>query len=133
MKSYDELIQIDSFPDRIRYLQTKNAVGMYTYGGLRSINQTFYHSSEWRRLRRKIILRDKGNDLAFAGMPINGRIYIHHIIPITVDDITQRTELLTDPNNLVCVSFDTHQKIHYAEDIPEPYKERTKNDTIPWR
>lgn len=133
MKTYSALIQIDSFSDRIRYLQTKNTVGMYTYGGHRSINQTFYHSTEWRKIRNKIILRDRGNDLAFAEHPIVGRIYIHHIEPITVDDIVNRTERLVDPDNLVCVSFDTHQMIHYVEDIPEPYKERTKDDTILWR
>lgn len=133
MKTYSELVKIDSFTDRIRYLQTKNAVGMYTYGGLRSINQTFYHSSDWRKIRNQIILRDRGNDLAFEDRPINGRIYIHHIEPITVDDIVNRTERLVDPNNLVCVSFNTHQMIHFVEDIPEPYRERTKNDTIPWR
>lgn len=133
MRSYSELVTIDSFEDRIRYLQTRNSVGMYTYGGTRSVNQSFYRSQLWRSLRNKIILRDNGCDLAHKDYPIDGRIYIHHINPITVDDIVNRSESLTDPDNLVCVSFRTHQTIHYAEDIPEPVKERHMNDTIPWR
>ena len=133
MRSYSELVTIDSFEDRIRYLQMRNTVGMYTYGGTRSVNQSFYHSQLWRRLRNKIILRDNGCDLAHKDYPIDGRIYIHHINPIMIDDIVNRSEALTDPDNLVCVSFRTHQMIHYAEDIPEPVKERHKNDTSPWR
>ena len=133
MRTYSELVSIPLFEDRIRYLQTRNQVGLYTYGGSRSANQTFYHSSLWRDVRRKAILRDDGCDLAHPEHQISGRIYIHHIEPIDIDDIVNRSERLTDLNNLVCVSFDTHQMIHYAQDIPEAYKERAANDTVPWR
>lgn len=133
MLTYSELIDIPDFGDRVRYLQTMNQVGMYTYGGTRSANQAFYHSQLWRDVRRQIILRDNGNDLACSDHPVGGRIYIHHINPITIDDIVQRSDSLVDPENLVCVSFDTHQLIHYASDIPEPYRERHADDMIPWR
>lgn len=133
MKSYSELIKIDSFEDRVRYLQTKNQVGAYTYGGARILNQDFYRSKLWRSTRSKIILRDDGNDLAHPSYPIAGQIYIHHINPISINDILNNDSSLVDPENLVCVSFNTHQMIHYATDISEPYAERTKNDTIPWR
>lgn len=133
MRTYSELVSIPSFEDRIRYLQTLNSVGMYTYGGSRSLNQSFYHSSVWRDIRRKVILRDDGCDLAHPDYPIAGRIYIHHLNPIDVDDIVNFSEALTDLENLVCVSFDTHQMIHYSKDVPEPYVERKPGDTVPWR
>lgn len=133
MRTYSELITIPTYADRVKYLQTGNGIGEYTAGGKRLINQQFYRSYLWRKLRRQIILRDSGNDLALDGYLIRRRCMIHHIEPISIDAIQNGDPSVYDPENLVCVSFDTHQLIHYGGTIPEPYKERMPNDDIPWR
>lgn len=133
MRSYSELIAIPDFYDRIRYLQTSNDVGEYTFGGTRSINQTLYRSASWKRIRREVILRDNGCDLAHPDFPIGGRMIIHHIEPITLDDIANRAACVFDLNNLVCVSHKTHNTIHYATDVSEDISlTRMPNDTLLW-
>lgn len=135
MKSYTGLIQLHTFEDRFSYLNLTGRVGEDTFGYNRIFNQQFYHSSEWRRVRNGIILRDNGCDLGVPGYEIHGRIYIHHIVPITLEDIQNGEELLFDPNNLICVSKQTHDAIHYgsANTLPKIPIERTPGDTCPWR
>lgn len=135
IKRYSELCRIQIFQDRLLYLRIKGLVGDTTFGGHRYLNQVLYHSNEWKDIRREIIIRDNGCDLSHSDYPINGKIYIHHLNPITIEDILERRSCVFDPENLVCSSFGTHNAIHYGvEDIlsREPVT-RTKNDTCPWR
>lgn len=137
-KSYLELLEIPEFLDRFLYLRLSGSVGELTFGGRRYLNQILYQSTEWKDCKRRIILRDNGNDLSHPDWPIYGKaIYVHHINPITVDDILERRPCVFDPNNLICCSFDTHQAIHYgtkAERIKaKELIERKPNDTCPWR
>lgn len=135
-RTYSELIRIRDFNERILYLQTDGIVGTETFGGNRILNQILYKSPEWRSTRRKIILRDDGCDLAHDDYPIGGRIYIHHIDPITEEDIYTRRYKIFDPENLVSVSFDTHQIIHWGGHSDSYYRdfvERRPNDTCPWK
>ena len=134
IRTYRELIQIPTFIERYRYLRLRGAVGIDTFGWDRYINQTFYHSRDWKRLRDEIIIRDNGCDLAMEGYEIGYRIYIHHMNPIDVKDITEVTDILLNPDYLVCVSFDTHQAIHYGDEnmlITDPII-RKPNDTTLW-
>lgn len=135
MKSYHELLQFHTFEDRYNYLKLHGNVGEDTFGYNRMFNQQFYHSTEWRRTRNKIILRDNGCDLGMSDYEIFGRIYIHHINPVTLEDVEEMSERLFDPDNLICVSFDTHNAIHYAteQNLPKLSIERTAGDTCPWR
>lgn len=134
-KRYSELITIPTYEERFKYLQLKGAVGNDTFGYDRYLNQILYNSPEWKRLRNQIIIRDNGRDLGCEGYEIYGRILIHHMNPITVEDIVSRDSIVFDPENLICVSHNTHNAIHYGNEnllIMSPV-ERTKNDTCPWR
>ena len=134
-KLYSELITIPTYEERFKYLQLKGAVGNDTFGYDRYLNQILYNSPEWKRLRNQIIIRDNGRDLCCEGYEIYGRILIHHMNPITVEDIVSRDPIVFDPENLICVSHNTHNAIHYGDEnllIMAPV-ERTKNDTCPWR
>lgn len=135
MRTYSELIQLPTFEERYRYLKLGGIVGEDTFGHARFLNQIFYQSPEWRSFRRDIIIRDKGCDLAMDGFVINDRIYIHHLNPITLDDIKRRNPIVLDPENAVVVSFGTHQAIHYGDEsmLAIGFTERAPNDTIPWR
>lgn len=135
IKSYSELITIPTFEERFEYLQLKGSVGKDTFGYDRYLNQVLYHSPEWKKLRNQIIIRDCGCDLACEGYEIYGRILIHHLNPITVDDVLDRSRKVFDPNNLVCITHNTHNAIHYGDAsllVTGPIV-RTKNDTCPWR
>lgn len=134
-KRYSELINIPTYEERFKYLQLKGAVGNDTFGYDRYLNQILYNSPEWKRLRNQIIIRDNGRDLGCEGYEIYGRILIHHMNPITVEDVVSRDPIVFDPENLICVSHNTHNAIHYGDEnllIMAPV-ERTKNDTCPWR
>lgn len=134
-KRYSELINIPTYEERFKYLQLKGAVGNDTFGYDRYLNQILYNSPEWKRLRNQIIIRDNGRDLGCEGYEIYGRILIHHMNPITVEDIVSRDPIVFDPENLICVSHNTHNAIHYGDEnllLMAPV-ERTKNDTCPWR
>ena len=135
IKTYSELITIPTFEERFEYLQLRGAVGKDTFGYDRYLNQVLYRSPEWKRLRNQIIIRDCGCDLACDGYDIYGKVLIHHLNPITVDDVLTRSRKVFDPDNLVCVSHNTHNAIHYGDVdllITGPIT-RTKNDTCPWR
>lgn len=134
-RSYSELIQLPSFKERFDYLCLNGTVSEQTFGGHRYLNQTLYHSPLWKSTRRHIIIRDNGCDLGDEDHPIYGMAIIHHINPITMEDIVRQRFCVFDPENLICVSFDTHNALHYGDDhmLKEDYKERKKNDTCPWR
>lgn len=135
IRTYAELITIPTLEERFRYLKLDGKVGIDTFGFDRYLNQIFYKSKEWRKLRNDIILRDDGCDLGVEGYDIQGKIYIHHMNPIVVRDILDRTEFLLNPDFLICASFDTHQAIHYGNEdlLPQPLVERRAFDTCPWR
>ena len=114
--SYSDLITLPTFTERYRYLKQSGIVAEETFGGHRYLNQSYYKSPEWRRVRNEVIIRDKGCDLGVEGYEIADRIYVHHINPITEDDILDRSPALFDPENLICVSFNTHQAIHYGDE-----------------
>lgn len=135
MKTYSELMKLESFEDRLRYCQTDSVVGFETFGGRRMLNQTLYQSPEWKKTRQRIIARDLGQDLCHPDRPIVGPIYVHHLNEITPEDILNRDPKIFDPENLICTSFDTHQRIHYCnvDDAPQVALERSANDTCPWK
>ena len=135
MKSYRELVQLGTFDERFEYLNLSGKVSDPTFGYDRIFNQYFYHSSEWRRTRNGIILRDNGCDLGIPGYEIGNRIYIHHINPITKEDVEEMSDRLFDPDNLICVSFDTHNAIHFGTErtLPKIPIERAPGDMCPWR
>ena len=133
IRTYSELILLQTFEERFKYLQLNGRVGDDTFGFDRYINQNFYRSAEWKRIRDQIIIRDNGCDLAFEGYEIYGRILIHHMNPITISDIKFSTEYLMNPEYLICVTHNTHNAIHYGDEkqiITGPIV-RTKNDTCP--
>lgn len=135
IRTYSELILLPTFEERFKYLQLNGRVGDDTFGFDRYINQNFYRSAEWKRIRDYIIVRDNGCDLAFEGYEIYGRILIHHMNPITISDIKFSTEYLMNPEYLICVTHNTHNAIHYGDEkqiITGPIV-RTKNDTCPWK
>lgn len=138
-KTYSELIKLETFEERFSYLSLSGTVGETTFGGHRYLNQILYQTDEWKATRREVIYRDgdrdEVNDLAIKGHPIYGSIYIHHINPITIDDILERRPCVFDLENLISTSFKTHNAIHYgtAGLIPRGAAKRTKNDTCPWR
>lgn len=134
-KTYSEMIKKELFKDRLIYLSLNGLVGDQTFGGHRYLNQIFYKSLKWKETRREVILRDNGCDLADERYPIKGLVYIHHINPITIEDILEERPCVFDLENLVCASFKTHNAIHYGIDdiyISEPIS-RKPNDTCPWR
>ena len=134
--SYSILIQIPSFIERYRYLRLGGKAGEITFGNERYLNQLLYRSDEWKSVRREIIIRDMGNDLGIEGKPICGIPIVHHMNPITVEDIVRRSPKVMDPENLICVSRRTHNAIHYGDEellLVDEIIERKPNDTIPWR
>lgn len=145
-RSYLELITIPTFEERFDYLQLKGAVGKETFGYDRYLNQVLYNSREWRRFRDQIIVRDNGCDLACEDHEILGardkegklhrpKIIVHHINPITVEDVLERNPIVFDPNNVITTTMNTHNAIHYGDEtllVTSPI-ERSKNDTCPWR
>ena len=135
MRTYDELIQIPTFKERYEYLKLVGEVGKDTFGFDRYLNQNFYKSPIWRRIRNEVILRDNGCDLAYPDRPIPGKIIIHHMNPVDTDDVIYQREILLNPNYLICVSHITHNAIHYGdmELLPSDPIERKPNDTCPWR
>ena len=135
IRTYSELITIPTFEERFEYLQLKGSVGKDTFGYDRYLNQVLYRSPEWKRLRNQIIIRDAGCDLAGDGYDVYGKVLIHHLNPITVEDVLARSRKVFDPDNLVCVSHNTHNAIHYGDVdlLATGPIIRTKNDTCPWR
>ena len=135
IKTYSELITLQTFEDRFNYLQLRGKVGKSTFGYNRYLNQILYNSPEWRRFRNEIIIRDNGCDLACDGYEIYERALIHHINPITVEDIVNHNPMVFDPENVITTVHSTHNAIHYGDEslLPKSPIERKRNDTCPWR
>ena len=135
IRTYTELSRMQSFGDRFRYLMLCGAVSQETFGFDRYLNQKFYSSPEWKRIRRDVIIRDNGCDLGVEGYDIYGTILIHHINPITLEDIKRESEFLLDPEYLITTTHNTHNAIHYGDAslLPETPIKRSRNDTCPWR
>lgn len=136
IKTYSKVISLPTYHERFEYLKLPGTVCHETFGGHRYLNQMLYRSLRWKRFRRDIILRDMGCDLGDEGYPINGVIIIHHLNPLSLEDITNERGCVFDPENAICVSHETHNAIHYSEEEPEnkkEYVERTEYDTCPWR
>lgn len=135
VRTYSELIQLETFEERYRYLKLNGFVGRDTFGFDRYMNQIFYRSEEWRQIRDYVIVRDNGCDLGMKGHDIRGKILIHHMNPITVSDIRDSTDQLLNPEYLICVTHATHNAIHYGNEdllVVAPIA-RFANDTCPWK
>ena len=136
IRRYSELIQLSSFEERFNYLKLHGNVGYETFGFDRYLNQKFYKSAEWKHIRDIVIVRDMGCDMALHDHDIGGKIIIHHMNPMSIEDLETNPSLLLDPEFLVCVSQETHNAIHYGDDSilnKNKFEERVPNDTIPWR
>ena len=133
-RTYTELMRIPTFEERFEYLKLSGRVAKETFGFDRWLNQVFYRSPQWRQLRNQIIIRDNGCDLGIPGREIYDKIYVHHMNPLLKDDIVNKTEYLTNPEYLICVSHMTHEAIHYGDAnllMRDPV-ERKPGDTILW-
>lgn len=135
IRHYSELQQLETFEERFDYLCLNGIVGDSTFGFDRYLNQLLYTSKRWRRTRDDIIIRDNGCDLGIADYEIQGTIYVHHMNPITIQDIKLERDELFDPRFLICVSFNTHQAITFGNKalLPKLPVDRKPNDTCPWR
>lgn len=135
MRTYSELIKLSSFEERFDYLKLNGAVAQETFGGHRWLNQIFYQTPEWKAARRRVLIRDNGCDLGCEDWPIFGKVYVHHMNPITKDDILARSPMLFDPENLICCSDTTHKAITLGDLnlLPKRYEERAPGDTCPWK
>ena len=135
IRTYSELIKLPTFEERFQYLKLDGDVGVETFGFDRYLNQAFYSSDEWKSIRNQVIIRDNGCDLGIEGREIYKRIVIHHMNPITKEDLLYRTEYLLNPEYMICTMKNTHDAIHYGDEnllFKEPV-ERKPNDTCPWR
>ena len=130
-RSYSDLVEIDSFEERYRYLALRGRVGDVTFGQERRLNQEFYHSRQWRRVRRIVLLRDNNCDLAFPGMGIPSGLHIHHMNPVTLEDLVDGNPDVLDPEFLISTTQYTHNAIHYGDEkqLPRPFTERKPGDT----
>lgn len=135
IRTYSELIALPTFEERYDYLRLGGKVGEETFGFDRWINQKFYKDPEWLAVRDQVIIRDEGCDLGIPGREISGRILVHHMNPITMDDIVRRTEFLLNPEYLICTIKSTHDAIHYGDEtlLTTGPAQRSRYDTCPWK
>ena len=133
IKTYEKLISFKTFEERLKYLMVVGiAPSTETFGSLRYLNQALYNSREWKRVRSYIIARDMGYDLGIMGREISGKVLVHHINPLSIADVYNKSNNVFDPNNLITTSYDTHQSIHYGS-TPKPiFIERQPGDTKLW-
>jgi len=135
MRTYSELVRIPTFEERFNYLKLDGRIAEETFGFDRWVNQRFYHSSEWKRIRDQVIVRDLGRDLASEGYEIGGKIIIHHLNPLVLKDLVELVPEIYNPDYLVCTSHQTHNAIHYGDRklLPPTVFQRSRNDTCPWK
>lgn len=137
IRTYSELIRLPTFEERFEYLKLRGKVGEETFGFDRVFNQKFYTSMEWRQVRNAVIIRDRGCDLGISDrLILEEPIFIHHMNPIMLQDIEERTENLLNPEYLISTTFNTHNAIHYESRqlmVPRVTTERAPNDTCPWK
>ena len=135
-RSYSEMLEFPTFDERFEYLKLGGKFGTLTFGSSRYLNQSFYSSHEWRDVRNEVVVRDNGCDLAVDGLEINSTIFIHHINPLTRELVYNHDWSVLDPENLVCVCYNTHKALHYGDgsmlELAKPAV-RMPNDTCPWR
>lgn len=134
-RNFKELSRLKTFEERYEYLRIKGDVGIETFGFDRYLNQALYSSKEWKQVRDIVILRDNGCDLGMDGYEIQKGIIIHHMNPLTINDVLNRNEDIFNPNYLICCSHRTHNAIHYgdSEQLPKSLIERKPKDTCPWK
>lgn len=136
IRTYSELMQLKTFEERFEYLSLKGKVFEETFGFDRYLNQIFYRSPEWQRLRRDIIIRDDACDLGISDRHVPKKVIVHHMNPISLKDINDRESYILNPEYLICTSLNTHNAIHYGDMgllIPSKEIERRPGDTCPWR
>lgn len=135
VKTYSEMMLLPTFEERFEYLKCGGSIGVQTFGGHRYLNQILYRSSEWKSFKRRVILRDNGYDLGCEDVPIIGYVYVHHINPLSIEDVMERKPCVFDMENVISTSFETHNAIHYESEIPKQIipVTRKENDTCPWR
>lgn len=135
IRCYSDLTQLNSFLDRYNYLKLKGQVGIDTFGLDRYLNQNLYRSSKWRRTRDKVLIRDNAYDLGLEDYQIFDKVIVHHMNPLTLEDIENDVDEIYDPEFLICCSFNTHNAIHYGDErlLPKLPVERRPGDTCPWK
>lgn len=135
IRTYSELIEIPTYKERFDYLKLDGVVGKATFGSRRYLNQKFYTSYEWKRIRDVVITRDLGRDLAMDGYDIEGRIQIHHMNPMMIQDVIMHSDDILNPEYLITTSYNTHKAIHYGNEdmLVLPPLKRMPNDTCPWK
>ena len=135
MRCYSELILLPSLEERFEYLRLNGEVGEELFGYARYLNQEFYHGGDWRDVRNQVIIRDGGHDLGVPGWKIVGNIYVHHMNPVTKEQLLDNDPILLDPEYLISCSYNTHQAITWGnrELLPKPLIVRRPNDTVPWK
>jgi hypothetical protein len=135
IRNYTEFRRLRTFEERYKYLKLDGVVGASTFGFDRYLNQMLYRSKRWKRTRDDIIVRDRACDLGIGDYEIHSRIFIHHMNPILVDEFDIDNDIFYDPEFLICVSFDTHNAIHFGDEklLPQLPVERKRNDTCPWK
>jgi hypothetical protein len=134
IKTYSELRRLETFDERLNYLKLYDSVGRSTFGYDRYLNQRFYTSYVWKRARQEVIVRDNGCDLGVRGYEIHSDLYVHHINPMSADDIIHGEEWLLDPEFLITTTISTHNSIHFGDDnsFPKVVVARSRNDTKLW-
>ena len=134
-RTYTELSKLKTFEERFEYLKLWGKVGEETFGWDRFLNQAIYRSARWKKVRNQIIIRDNGNDLGIEGYPITYKLIVHHMNPIRPAEVELSSELIYDPEFLICVSPRTHEAIHFGDEskLVRDYVERRPNDTCPWK
>lgn len=135
IKTYSDLVRLNTFEERFNYLKLNGVVGDTTFGSDRYLNQFFYKSDKWRRIRNEVIIRDGACDLGIEGRDIYGRIIVHHMNPISLKDINEESDYLLNPEYLICVTHDTHNAITYGDEnlLTKDPIIRKPNDTCPWK
>lgn len=135
IRCYTELKQLKTFEERFEYLKLSGSVAYETFGFDRYLNQDFYKSDVWKKVRRDVIIRDQGRDLGIPGREIEYGLQIHHMNPISKEDILEQSDMLLNPEYLICTTDKTHKAIHYgnAEGLLRDPVERKPNDTCPWK
>lgn len=135
MKSYLELSQLKTFEERFKYCQCFGKMGATTFGSHRLLNQMLYRSPQWKKIRQQVLIRDRGCDLGIEDRPVRTKVIIHHLNPITIEQVVNHDPIVFDLNNLICVSHETHNAIHYGDGsklTPSKPTERTAGDTKLW-
>ena len=135
IRTYSELIALNTFEERFKYLKLDGSIGKETFGFDRYINQAFYNSQDWKKIKDIVIIRDNGCDLGIDGYEIHGRIYVHHMNPVSIEDFLYKTDYLINPEYLISTTHLTHNAIHYGDEnllVKAPIC-RSKNDTCPWK